>query len=108
MFLLSSQNNFCILLSSYVEVYVKKKFKSVFYGFGWFPGLQNLNVVFGKFTLEQVLKSFVGRNNSLKPPVFGFCGSFLHDLEEDLIELRAFISWVLGLQAFKNAKKFCQ
>ena len=87
---------------------MKKKFKSVFYGFGWFPGRQNLNVVFGKFTLEQVLKSFVGRNNSLKPPVFGFCGSFLHDLEEDLIELRAFISWVLGLQAFKNAKKFSQ
>ena len=53
----------------------EKKFKSEFYVFGWFPGLQNLDVFFGKFTTEQVLKSFSGGNNSLKPPVFGLCDS---------------------------------
>ena len=53
--------------------------------------------------MEQVLKSFPGRNNFLKPPVFGFCDSLPHDLEES-IELRALTSWVLVLKAFKNEK----
>ena len=35
---------------------------------GWFLGLKDLDVFFGKSTAEQVLKSFLGRNNSLKPP----------------------------------------
>ena len=43
MFLLSAQNNFYIILSSYVEGYVKK-FKSEFHVFGWFLGLKNLDV----------------------------------------------------------------
>ena len=51
----------------------EKKYKSKFHVFGWFPGLQNVHVFFfGKFTREQVLKLFLGRYNSLKPPVFGF------------------------------------
>ena len=50
---------------------------------------------FGKFTVEKVLKSFSGRNNSLNPPVFGFCDSLPFGLEESR-ELRALIRWVLG------------
>ena len=60
---------------------------------------------FGKFTVEEVLKSFSDRNNSLKPLFFGFGDPY--DLE-DSIKLWALISWVLGLQAFKTAKKFLQ
>ena len=37
---------------------------------------------FGKFTAEQVLKSLSGRNNSLKPPVLGFCDSLAIGLED--------------------------
>ena len=37
---------------------------------------------FGKFTAEQVLKSFSGRNNSLMPLVFGFCNSLPFGFEE--------------------------
>ena len=44
MFLLSAENNFYITLSSYVEGYVKKEFKSEFHVFGSFPDLQNLKV----------------------------------------------------------------
>ena len=51
---------------------------------------------FGKFTAEQVLKSFSGRNNCLKSPVFEFCDSLPYDLEKS-IELRALIIWLLGL-----------
>ena len=45
-------------MSSYVEAHVKKKIKSKFHVFGWFPGLQNLHVFFGKFIAEQVLNRF--------------------------------------------------
>ena len=44
LFLLSAQNNFHFSLSSYVEGYVKKEFKSAFCVFGWLPGLQNLDI----------------------------------------------------------------
>ena len=59
-------------------------------------------VFFGKFRVKQVLKLFYGRNNSRKLPVFEFCDSLPYGLEES--ELRTFISWVLDLQAFENAK----
>ena len=49
MFLLSVQNNFYVIMSSYVEGHVKKKFKSKFHVFRWFPGLQNLDVVLENF-----------------------------------------------------------
>ena len=55
---------------------------------------------FGKFTVEQVLKSFSGRNNSLKPPVFWSCDSLPYDLEKSK-ELRALISW---LSVYKHSK----
>ena len=51
---------------------------------------------FGKFTEEQVFKSCLDRNNSLKSLAFGFCYSVSYDLEES-IEFRALISSVLGL-----------
>ena len=51
---------------------------------------------FGKFTVEQVLKSFSGRNSFLKSSVFGFYDTLSYDLEKSK-ELRALISWVLGL-----------
>ena len=50
-FLLSAQDSFYIILSSYVEGHVKK-IKSEFHVFGWFPGLQNLEVF-----LEKLLRS---------------------------------------------------
>ena len=81
MFLLSVRNNFYIRLSSYVEEHVKK-FMSEFHVFGWFPSLQNLDVFFGKFTAEQVLKSFSGRNSSQELPVFGFSNSLSYGLQE--------------------------
>ena len=61
----------------YIEFLCKrtseKKFKCKFHG--WFPGLQNLAVLFGKFTCGASFESFPGRTNSLKPPVFSFCNS---------------------------------
>ena len=49
-FLLSAQDNY-IILSSYVEGHAKK-IKSEFHVFGWFLGVQNLEVFFGKFTVQ--------------------------------------------------------
>ena len=57
----------------------------------------------GKFTEEQVLKSFSGRNNSLKPLVFGFCDSLPFDLEESR-ELRVLIRWFWGKRHSKTQK----
>ena len=71
MLLLSAQINFYIILSSYVEGHVKKKFKSEFHVFDWFPDLQN-HIFFGKFNLEPVLKSFSGTNNSESPLFLDF------------------------------------
>ena len=68
------------------------KFKSEFYVFGWFPGLQNLDVF-----LKNLLQSkFSGKNNSLQSPDLGFYDSLPYDLEKSK-ELRALISWFLGL-----------
>ena len=81
----------------YIEFVCKrthgKNSSLIFYVFGWLPGLQNLDF-FGKFTAEQVLKPFAGRDNSLKLTVFGFCDSLLFGVEESG-ELRALIRWVL-------------
>ena len=73
-----------------------KKFKSELHVFWLISRPPKPGCFFIKFTVEKVLKSFSGRNNSLEPPVFGFCDCLLYDLEES-IELRALISWVLGL-----------
>ena len=56
MFLLNPQNNFYIILSSYVEGHVIKKFMSELYVFDWFPGLQNLDV-FWKIYCEALLRN---------------------------------------------------
>ena len=68
------------------------KFKSEFYVLGWFPGLQNLDVFFGKF----VESKFSVKNNSLKSPLLGFYDSLPYDLKKSK-ELGALISWFLGL-----------
>ena len=95
MFPLSAQNKFYIPLSSYVERHAKKTQVSI--SCLWLVSRPpKSGCFFGKFTVEQVLKSFLGRNNSQKPLAFGFCGSLPHDLEES-IELRAIITWVLSL-----------
>ena len=69
----------------------KKEFPPVKYHLCWIctsnknKALKTINLFFShflEFTLEQVLKSFSGRNNSLKPPVFGFCDSLPFGLEE--------------------------
>ena len=65
---------------------MRKKFKFEFHVFGCF---------FEKCFEEQVLKSFSGRNNSRKPPVFGYCDSPPFSLAESR-ELRTLIRWVLG------------
>ena len=57
MFLLVAWNNFYIILSSYVERYVRKQLKSEFHVFGWFPDLQNLDVF-----LENFLWSYFGNH----------------------------------------------
>ena len=49
---------------------------------------------FGKFTVQQVLKSFDSRNNSLEPLAVGFSNSYLYAVEKSR-DLRALISWVL-------------
>ena len=69
-----------------------KKLKSEFHVFGWFPGLQNLDV-FKK--MYYVAFSFSGRNNSLELSVFGFSNSLSYGLAE-AGEWRALISWALG------------
>ena len=84
-----------------------KKIKSELYVFGWFPGLQNQDF-FGNYTAEQVLKSFSGRNHSLKLPVLGFCDSLPYDLEEP-IELRVLVVkfWVEKCKKILSAIVFC-
>ena len=52
-------------------------------------------MLFWKIYWEQNLKSFSGRNNSLKSSVLRFSNSLPLGLEESR-ELRALISWVLG------------
>ena len=53
--------------------------------------------------MEQVLKSFRGRNNYLEPPVFGFCDSLPFSLEESR-ELRALINGFWGDRHSKMPK----
>ena len=72
----------------------KKKIKSEFHVFSWFPGVQNLDAFLGKFTVEQVYKLFASRNNSLEPLAVGLSNSHPYVMEESR-ELRALISWVL-------------
>ena len=61
--------------------------------FAWF---------FGKFTVEQDLKSFLGRKDSLKPPFFGFYDSLPFGLQR---ELGALIRWVWGVIGIQKRKK---
>ena len=69
MFLLNAQNNFYIILSSYVEGHVQKNSSLNFMSAVGFQASE-IWIFFGKFTAELVWKLFSGRNNSLEPPVF--------------------------------------
>ena len=71
----------------------EKKFKPEFHFFSSFSGFQN-PCFFRKFTAEQIVKSFSGKNNSLKLPVFRFSNSLLYGLEES--KEWASLSWILG------------
>ena len=97
MFLLSVQNNFYIILSSYVERHAKQNSSLNFMSLVGFQASEIwIFFFFGKLTAQQVLKSFSDRKNFLKPPVFWFSNRLPHRLVESR-ELRALISWVLGL-----------
>ena len=101
MFLLSAQNNFCIIMSSYVERHIQKNFKYKFHVFGWFPSLQNLHVFLGKFTAEPVLKSFLGRDNSLKLPFLDFVIVFHFFLKNQ----ESWVLWWDGFCSNRHSKK---
>ena len=77
MLLLSDQNT---MLNSYVEGHGKKDSSLNFMSLIGFQASKTC--FFAKFVAEQVLKSFSGRNNSLKPPVLGVCDSLPFGLEE--------------------------
>ena len=77
-------------MSSYVEWHVKKNSRLNFVSSVGFQASKICMFFFGKFTAKQVLKSFLGRNNSLKPHFFRFCTSLPFALEAS-IELRALI-----------------
>ena len=94
MFLLSAQNSY-VILSSYTEGHVKKTQVLILCLLLFFSLPKSRNF-FGKFNEEQIFKSFLDRNNSLKSPAFGFCDSVSYDLEES-IGFRSLISSVLGL-----------
>ena len=44
MVLLNGQNNFYVIMSSYVEGHVPKKIQDQIHVFSWFPGLQNMHI----------------------------------------------------------------
>ena len=81
MFLLSAQNNFYIILSSYVEGHEQINSSQNFMSLVGFQA-SNIWMFFFKFAAELVWKSFSGRNNFLEPPVFLFPNSLPYGLEE--------------------------
>ena len=62
---------------------------------------KSVSFLFWKYTVKQVLKLFSGRNNSLKPPYFGFYDNLPYDLGES-IDSRALISWIFCIQKCKK------
>ena len=56
---------------------------------------------FWKFTVELVLKSFWGRNNSLEAPAFGFFSNLSYDLEESSEFLEP---WLVGFWVNRHSK----
>ena len=88
---------FLRLLSLYVEGHAQKNSSLSF-----MPSVGFQPSKIWIITVEQVLKSFSGRNYSLRPPVFAFCDSLLFGLEESR-ELRALIGFgVIGIQTCKK------
>ena len=93
MFLLSAQNNFYVILSSYVKGHVKEN--QLWISCLWLVSSSpKSRWFFREFFVDLVRKSFSGRNNSREPPVFWFSDSLPYVLEESR-ELRALSRWVL-------------
>ena len=96
-FLLSAQDNFYIILSSYgmwKKGHVKKN--QVWIWCLWLVSRSpKSGCFFGKIFVELVYKPFSGKNNSLEPPVFWFSNTLPCGLEESR-ELISLIRWVLG------------
>ena len=75
----------------YLERHLKKKkIKSEFHVFVWFPGLQNLDA-FEKISYVGSFEIISSRNDFLQSSVFGFSNSLLCGLEEST-ECRALLS----------------
>ena len=92
MFLLSNQNNFYIILSSYVEGHVQKNSSLNFMSL---VGFQTCKIwmFFWKIFVDLFWKSFWGRNNSLEPPfltVFNMVWKNQESCESWLVEF-----WVI-------------
>ena len=82
----------------YIEFIFRRAYEknlSLSFMFWFISRPQKSGCFFGKFTADLVLKEFLGKNNFLEVPVFGFSNSLPYVLEE-WRELRALISWVLG------------
>ena len=98
MFLLSAQNNLYIILSPYVEGYLKKIQV-------WISCLRLVSrppkpgCFFEKFTAEKVFKSFSGRNNSWEPPGFGCSNSFSFCKNRESWE-----PWLVGFWVKRHSK----
>ena len=99
MFPLSAQNNFYIILSSYGEWHVKKKSRQSFISLVGFQPPKS-GYLFGKFTAEQVLKSFSGRNIPCNPLFLDFLIVFYMFWKNQ----ESWEPWLVGFWVNKNSK----
>ena len=104
-FLLSSQTIFVLYYYSYVEGIWKKNSSLNFMSSVDFH-VSKIWILFGKFTVEQVLKSLLSRRNSLEPLVLDFPIVF-HMIWKNQ---ESWKPWLIGIQSWneligiKNAK----
>ena len=75
---------------------MKKKIKSEFHVFGWFLGLQNLDVFFGKIYCGASFEIIFRQKQFTTALVFRFSNSLLHGMEESR-ELRILIKQSLWI-----------
>ena len=99
MFPLSAQNNFYIILSSYGEGHVKKKSRESFISLVGFQPPKS-GYLFGKFTAEQVLKSFSCRNIPCNPLFLDFLIVFYMFWKNQ----ESWEPWSVGFWVNKNSK----
>ena len=99
MLLLSTQNNFYIILTSYVQEQWEKFSISEYHASGWFP---ISGCFFEKNTAEPILQTFPARSNFLESPFLGFVTVFILIILQESRKLRILISSVFGYLVFKN------